>query len=196
MNSNNYEMIITTEQIAEKLFDLLKSLEINYLVLPNCKGMTADSNFMEFIGFAENKRAVICFKCDKENKRVILKHILSFYNKANNGVMFTILGDDEMETENKMFVAIINAGQGEKVADLIRKNCQSGATIFDARGGGADSNEFLGMQINSNKEIVFSVMPENFISIIKKAVKQEFENANTDLITFTLDITDFNKLHN
>ncbi|MDD4815988.1 MAG: hypothetical protein PHQ62_02505 [Clostridia bacterium] len=194
--NNNFEFLITTETIAEKIFDLLKSLEINFMVFPNCKGYTTNTNFLDFIGFAENKRVAIIFQTSEENRRVILKNILANYNKPNNGIMFTILGDDEMETENKMFVAIINAGQGEKVADIIRKECQSGVTIFDARGGGADFNEFMGMQINSNKEIVFSVMRNEFIAKIKKVLKDQFNDANTDLVTFAINVNDFNKLHN
>ena len=192
--NNEINMIITGESLAEKISKVLEKHDITHLIMPHCTGFPLRENVLEFIGVREPEKNIIIFKCNQEKHKVILSYILKYHNKKNNGIMFKIL-EENMDTEIKLFVGIVNAGQGENLAELIRKECQAGATICDARGCGANTKEFLGMRINSNKEMVISAMPTTQANKMKKLIKDNFENIETDITTFTLPITEFNKLH-
>lgn len=187
-------VIITGETLAEKIGKILSKHEISHLILPHCTGFPLREDVLEFIGIREPEKNIMVFKCSQEKNKVILSYILKYHNKKNNGIMFKIM-EDTMESEVQLFVGIVNAGQGENLADMIRKECQAGATICDARGCGAETKEFLGLRINSNKEIVLSAMPSSQAIKMKKVIKDHFEDLNSDITTFMLPITEFNKLH-
>lgn len=197
MNDTQYlTIIISSDFIANKISELLSKKEINHYILPKCRGATIKFNVLEFLGFTDTKRTTLLFKSREELKRLILKFILKYYNKKNNGIMFSVpIGEYNMDYENQVFFGIVNAGKGEKLADIIRQECQAGSTIFDARGRGVEDQSFMGMQIGSNKEVVVSVMRKEQISKIKKSIKDNFEEENTDIVSFFLPVTDFNMLY-
>ena len=187
-------IIITGESLASKIGKVLKKHSISHYILPHCEGFPLREDVLEFMGIKEPEKNILAFRCNAEKNKVILSYILKYHNKKNNGIMFKIL-EENMETEVQLFVGIVNAGQGENLADIIRKECKAGATICDARGSGADVKEFLGLRINSNKEIVISAMPTAQAAKMKTLIKSSFDSLNSDITHFTLPITEFNKLH-
>lgn len=193
--AKNINIIITTSLIAEKLFEIFKRERINCVVIPNCKGYSQKGSFFEFLGFTDSRIDFLAFQCSEKIRKVILKYLLVNYNQKNNGIMFSVKGGNLMEVKNKMMVAIVNHGYGEKVADVLRKEFSCGATILSGRGSGVDYESFMGMSIDADREIVVSVIPSKIYVSIKKCLKQNFENDETDLVCFSLPITNFDKLH-
>lgn len=194
-NQTNFEIIITGKSMARRISELLQRRKIPHMLLSKCKGISLKFNLLEYLGFVEVKKTILLFQCDELIKKVILKFILKYFNKKNNGIMFSVRGDRKMKLENSMFIAIVNAGKAEKITDLIRQTCQAGSTIIDGRGSGANATKFMGVEIDSNKEIVLSVMPNKQIRLIKKTIKKEFAMESTDIVSFSVPIDDFNKLH-
>ncbi|MDD2227239.1 MAG: hypothetical protein PHH71_01480 [Clostridia bacterium] len=204
------EIIITTQQITEKLGELFKKYNLNSFIIPKCKGSSQHSNFLEFIGFANNRYEILGLSCKEQERLEILNFLLTNYNKANNGIMFSIGGEkmktkksESGETEqkvvkpkHKLLVVILNSGYSEKVADILRKTCSCGATMFDARGTGADYTSFMGIAIDSNKEIIISVVPSKDLRKVKNPIKEELEKNKVDFMIFELPVTNYNKLHN
>lgn len=188
-------IIITTEQIAGKLYEIFKRTKVNCYILPKCRGFSQSSNFFEFIGIADTKVELLAFRCKERLKNFILNFLLKNYNKANNGIMLTIEGDKRMKTENKLLIVISNSGYGEKVADTLRKKFNCGATMVDARGVGADYGSVMGISINSNKEVIISVMPTDTLKKANKLLKETFKEDSAEIIMFNLPVSDFNKLH-
>lgn len=188
-------IIITTEQIAGKLYEIFKRSKTNCYVLPKCKGFSQQANFFEFIGIAGTKVELLAFRCKERLRKFILKFLLTNYNKPNNGIMLTLEGNKKMKIENKMLVVVLNSGYGEKVADILRKHGSCGATMFDARGVGADYSSIMGIPINSNKEIIISVMPQDALKKVSKILKETFEGDPEGMVMFNLPVSGFNKLH-
>ena len=100
-----------------------------------------------------------------------------------------------MQVKNKMLVCVVNNGYGEKVADILRKEGPCGATILSGRGSGVDFETFMGMSLESDREIIVSVMPAKLYPKMKKSLKDAFVDDATDVVCFSLPITNFDKLH-
>lgn len=186
-------IIITGDELAEKVEQRLIAHELKFLRITKCRGYSNKFNFWEFVGAAETKKTVLVFSASKLKARAISRFILKYYDYKNNGIMFAI---EECEmNQSVLYVAIVNMGKGEKVVEVIRKSVGAGATVVDARGSGENAEEFFGTPIGSGKEIVLSAIPQNHLDALKKAIKTAFMEETTDVVSFALPITDFNKLH-
>ena len=75
-------------------------------------------------------------------------------------------------TNLKALYVIVNAGFASLVVDLIRECGGSGATILNARGSYGKSKSILGITIDSEKEIVLSILPKEIadksVTLIKE----------------------------
>jgi nitrogen regulatory protein P-II 1 len=189
------EIIVTTEQISEKMYELLKRAKLNCNVIPKCNGFSQHTNFLEFIGFSDTRVEVLIFKCKDRLRKFFLKFLLTNCNKPNNGIMFSIGGDRRMKADNRVLVVIINAGHGEKVADILRKEGALGATMFNARGAGVDYDSVMGMSIDSSKQVIFSVMPKEMVNKMSKIIKTTFKENKENCVLFDLPVSNYNKLH-
>lgn len=191
---NRINIIITGDGLAEKIEDLLTAHEVEFLRLVKCRGFSNKNNFWEFVGVAETKKTLLAFSAGKLKASAVARFITKYYDQKNNGIMFAIDMEEEMK-ENVLYVAIVNMGKGEKVVDIVRDVAGAGATILDARGSGENTEEFFGTPIGSGKEVVLSAFPQIHIATVKKTVRTAFEDETTDVVSFVVPITDFNKLH-
>ena len=191
---NRINIIITGDELAEKVEQRLIAHKLKFLRLTKCRGYSNKFNFWEFVGAAETKKTVLMFSAGKLKAGAISRFILKYYDYKNNGIMFAIDQEGEMK-ESVLYVAIVDMGKGEKVVEVIRKSAAAGATVVDARGSGENAEEFFGTPIGSGKEIVLSAIPQKHLAGLKKAVKTAFADETTDVVSFALPITDFNKLH-
>jgi len=72
----------------------------------------------------------------------------------------------------KLLLIILNAGFAEGVVEIVRSAGVRGATIINARGAGAPKS-FMGITIDTEKEIILSVVDENTAQSAMSAVKEE-----------------------
>lgn len=84
---------------------------------------------------------------------------------------------------------IVNAGYSVLVTDLLRDNGAGGATILNARGAGAKHEVFMGITIDTEKEIVLSVVTAQVARAFMAQVR-EMAEWRTKLrgICFTLPV--------
>ena len=78
-----------------------------------------------------------------------------------------------MESSNiKALIMIVNAGFGEEVIEIAREAGIKGATILNARGEGSQHESFMGITIDTEKEMIFSVIDkdgaENVMAVLKE----------------------------
>ena len=80
-----------------------------------------------------------------------------------------------MEQNNnlKALFIVINAGYTDEVMGIARKAGIPGATILNARGEGATHKVFMGITMDSEKEIILSVVNENVAEAVMQAVKEK-----------------------
>ena len=100
-----------------------------------------------------------------------------------------------MENMKALFI-IVNSGFSEDVIDLARKEGARGATILNARGSaGVNIEKIMGITIDSEKEIILSLVEEDVAEKIMVAVKEKAGIASpTHGICFTLPIDMMTKI--
>ena len=186
-------LIITTEKLAKDISERFDEHKVKYYILPDSRGFSYKFQLLEYMGFADTKRIILAFGSSGTTRKKIESYILKHHNKKNNGIIFTVK-EKNMKTENKLFVAIINAGKASKLVDLIREKCEVGATVIDGRGSGNKDHKLFGVSIDSNKEIVLSVMTSTKVKPLQKSIKAYFKEDNTDVVSFELPVENFSKL--
>ena len=75
--------------------------------------------------------------------------------------------------ELKALYIIVNAGFSSEVVDIARKVGSTGATIINARGSVAKPKTILGITIDTEKEIVLSVVENDIAVKIMAEVKEK-----------------------
>ncbi len=80
-----------------------------------------------------------------------------------------------MEKANniKVLYIIVNAGFAEEVVEIAREAGARGATIINARGTGAVHKAILGITIDTEKEIILSLVDGDTAERIIAAVKEK-----------------------
>lgn len=65
-----------------------------------------------------------------------------------------------MNEESQIIFVIVNSGFADTVMDVAKEAGASGGTIFHARGSArADSEQFFGISISEDKEVVMVIVP-------------------------------------
>ena len=75
--------------------------------------------------------------------------------------------------ELKALYVIVNAGYACQIVDIARENGAGGATILNARGSAAKPQTILGITIDTEKEIVLSVVEKDVAIKIMDDVKEK-----------------------
>jgi nitrogen regulatory protein PII len=76
-------------------------------------------------------------------------------------------------TKNKALFIIVNAGFAESVLDLARELGLKGATIMNARGEGLHHESFMGITVDTEKEIILAVTDEETAAKVMETVKEQ-----------------------
>lgn len=75
--------------------------------------------------------------------------------------------------ELKALYIIVNAGFSAEVVEIAREMGSTGATIINARGSVAKPKTILGITIDTEKEIVLTVVEKDVAIKIKDAIKEK-----------------------
>ena len=75
--------------------------------------------------------------------------------------------------ELKALYIIVNAGFSSEVVKIARSLGSTGATIINARGSVAKPKTILGITIDTEKEIILSVVEKEIAEKIANAIKQK-----------------------
>lgn len=75
--------------------------------------------------------------------------------------------------ELKALYVIVNAGFSSEVVAIARSLGSTGATIINARGSVAKPKTILGITIDTEKEIVLSVVTKDVATKVAEAVKEK-----------------------
>lgn len=77
-----------------------------------------------------------------------------------------------MNNKMKALYIVVNVGFAELVVDFIRSQGATGATIINARGISAFQKEIMGISIDTEKEIVLTLIDNENADKIMEAIKQ------------------------
>jgi hypothetical protein len=77
-----------------------------------------------------------------------------------------------MENLKALFI-VVNAGFAQEIIDIARDKGASGATIMNARGEGTTHQTVFGITIDSEKEMVLSIVPGKVAVKIMDTIKEK-----------------------
>lgn len=96
----------------------------------------------------------------------------------------------------KALYIIVNIGFADEIAEIMRKEGAGGATIMNARGSGPMPKSILGITIDTEKEIILSVVDEEMSEKIIHAVRQKAGlGTPCNSICFTMPVDKFVMTH-
>ncbi len=78
---------------------------------------------------------------------------------------------DQTQKIKALFI-IVNAGYTDAVMEIVRAEGASGATILNARGEGAKHESFLGITVDSEKEMIMTLVDQETAKRITAAMKE------------------------
>ena len=95
-------------------------------------------------------------------------------------------------TEQELLVVICNQGYSEQIMDAARKAEARGGTVIHARGTGQDKAEqFLGISLASEKDLILIVAPiEKKAEIMRRIMEEAGPGKKAGAIVFSLPVTD------
>ncbi|MHC5249606.1 P-II family nitrogen regulator [Enterococcus sp. HY326] len=97
---------------------------------------------------------------------------------------------DETKIQKALHV-ICTAGYADDVVEVARKVGAGGATILNARGEGARHQVFMGITIDSEREIILFLTDDETCEKIMQAVKEKVGfNTEANCICFSIPVTD------
>lgn len=73
----------------------------------------------------------------------------------------------------KALFIVVNAGFADDIADIAREEGARGATILNARGRGLSQKSIMGITVDSEKEMVLSVVDGKVAARIMESVKEQ-----------------------
>lgn len=77
------------------------------------------------------------------------------------------------EQQPKALFIVVNAGYSDEVIEIAREAGARGATVLNARGEGATHEVFMGITVDSEKEIILCVVGADIADKVMEAVKQK-----------------------
>jgi nitrogen regulatory protein PII len=77
-----------------------------------------------------------------------------------------------MDNKKALFI-VVNAGFAESVLEIARTLGVQGATIMNARGEGMQHESFMGITVDTEKEIIVAVTDEEIARKVMAAVKEQ-----------------------
>lgn len=171
----------------------------------NISAKSTSRNFLlSLLNLSEIKKCVYLFASTKNKLDKIEQFASQNLNKDSSGLLISIKKDNKkmkgktIKTvkNNKLIVVVIRSGFAELVLNATKGFEVSGATILDAKGVGQSQTEFLGMNIESQREVVLVATTDALEKKIVKALKEILNNnQNANGIIFTLPIERFVKFN-
>ncbi len=214
--SKVYMMVtIANRSIGSKMLAFYKKHEQN-LILSTLGTGTANSEILDYFGLEATEKAVMLSVATRERWKELKKGLQKEMNidVPGTGIAFLIpfssiggkkalqfltMGQDfEKEeetvlkdTEYELIIVIANQGYNNLVMDAAREQGAGGGTVLNAKGTGMEKAEqFLGVSIAAEKEMIFIVTKKKDKNAIMKAIMERAGmNSKAKSIVFSLPVT-------
>lgn len=214
--SEIYMMVtVTNRSRAEKFLSFYKERQLEVMLVTLGAG-TANSEMLDYFGLETSEKAVIfSFVTDGVWKRIKkdLQQLMQI-DIPDRGIAFiipfsSIGGKRELmfltenqdyekgeetslkDTTYELLVMIINQGYTDLVMDAARSAGAAGGTVIHAKGTGMErAEQFLGVSLASEKEIIMVVARKDRKNDIMKAVMRDAGmDSKAKAIVFSLPVT-------
>ena len=214
--SRVYMMVtITNRGIGSRMLSFYKENGLS-VILSTLGAGTANSDILDYFGLEATEKAVMVSAVTREMWRLLKRGLQKKMNIGvpGTGIAFIIpfssiggkkalqfLTDSQnfekeeetvlKETEYELIIVILNQGYSDIVMDAAREKGAGGGTVIHAKGTGMEKAEqFLGVSIAAEKEMIFIVTKTKGKNDIMKAIMEKAGmNSKAKSIVFSLPVT-------
>lgn len=214
--SRVYMMVtITNRGIGSRMLSFYKENGLS-VILSTLGAGTANSDILDYFGLEATEKAVMVSAVTREMWRLLKRGLQKKMNidVPGTGIAFIIpfssiggkkalqfLTDSQnfekeeetvlKETEYELIIVILNQGYSDIVMDAAREKGAGGGTVIHAKGTGMEKAEqFLGVSIAAEKEMIFIVTRTKGKNDIMKAIMEKAGmNSKAKSIVFSLPVT-------
>lgn len=206
---------IANRSIGSKMLAFYKKHEQN-LILSTLGTGTANSEILDYFGLEATEKAVMLSVATRERWKELKKGLQKEMNidVPGTGIAFLIpfssIGGKKAlqfltmgqnfekeeetvlkDTEYELIIVIANQGYNNLVMDAAREQGAGGGTVLNAKGTGMEKAEqFLGVSIAAEKEMIFIVTKKKDKNAIMKAIMERAGmNSKAKSIVFSLPVT-------
>lgn len=180
--------IIVKKSLEAKVLNFLKSIQVENIFVTYAKGMAKN-----IFCLGDETKSCISFSCHSTNELdEFLKSEIRLEEK-NTGIKFEF-GEvkQQMKTKFEAVITIINEGYSDTVMEIARANGVTGGSIIQGKGTGDKQQSFLGMNIDSGKEVIINIVPKTIsANVVEKIVQYVTENKTVSGICFAFPISNF-----
>lgn len=214
--SEVYMMVtVTNRSRVEKFLSLYKEKQLSVMMVTLGAG-TASGDMLDYLGLEVSEKAVIFSVVTDDIWKTVKKGLENQLriDIPGSGIAFTVPlssigGKRELmfltenqgyekgeetslkETTHELLVVIANNGYIETVMDAARTAGAAGGTVIHAKGTGMErAEQFLGVSLASEKEMIFIVTKKEQKNPIMKAIMaQAGMESKAKAIVFSLPVT-------
>lgn len=207
---------VTNKRVRQKFRDFYREQGLSVIYEALGRG-TAASEILDYFGIEAVEKVIgFSFVTDPTWKRVRRELVRKMYiDVPGTGIAFTVplasvggknvlqflLDGQEFEkeeesslkeTEYELLVIIANQGSIDRVMDAARKANAGGGTVIHAKGTGRErAEQFLGVSLAEEREMIFIVTTKKQKNQIMKAVMEEAGlKSKEKAFVFSLPVTD------
>ena len=181
---NNIKMLITivNRSDGEKTESMLQNCDLFLQFSCEAQG-SQGSDFLALLGVGTLEKTVVFGIAPGERIDKALFDIRESLEleKAGHGIAFTVpldtenRGNDKMKSEYSMLMTVANPGASAEIVATAKEAGARGGTIISAKQAGSnDVVDFLGISIQSEKEIVVIVTSDEKKQAIMQAINESF----------------------
>lgn len=163
--------------------------------------------FLNLLNLSDQPKTLFLFM----TKEIYVKKLETLCHNVltykDSGILVKIKGEKDLMKEkempkakkpknSKLIVTILKSGFTELVLDIAKAYEISGATILNAKGIGKSHSTFLGIDIDSEREVVLIATTEEIEKKLQTEIKKAMiKNKPVNGISFSLPLEDFIKFN-
>ncbi|MEG1751886.1 MAG: hypothetical protein RR140_02310 [Clostridia bacterium] len=144
-------------------------------------------NLFEMFTNDKKQRTLVFTETTPEKELLFKNYVKTKLADSKSGIYFCV--KEVLMKKYDLIVTIAPMGHVQEIMDEARKMGAGGGTCFSARGAGANLQSFMGMSIDSQKEIILIVSQSENTAQITNAIsnKLNFNDSRVGIV-FTLPV--------
>lgn len=185
-------ILVVNEQQKEIFFEFFQEQNITEVVHLPAKSYKHNL-FLDLFHLSEKQKTVFWFLAQDRQVKKLEQLCNTTLTGKENGILIKLKKENTMtESNGKLIVTIIKSGFTELVTDAAQQFEVSGATIISGKGIGKSHSSFMGMGIDSEREIVLIAVNDQIAKQLQNQIKKSvIKNSAANGICFMLPLEDF-----
>lgn len=151
-----------------------------------------DNLFLNLFGLSDVERTTFILEINKKQIDLTKNKLKSLKDKNSFLLKFNNQEKEMIDEDQKLIVTIISAGFADVIIDIGKKCGETGATTLSGKGMGANYSSFLGMSLDSEKDVILIISNNTrYLKTMSEIKKTILQNKNAQGICFALPVSEF-----